>query len=352
MPKNNAIRDLIYFDFDKAASIVSQIEGGMIKEYHDEEGSSRDIGGGLDVRLAKIGGSATDTTSKLVVKSVHHDLLVRVEEALFEKRVALDINSILSTEIDEIDDLREMITESPYIRAEGFCCFNDYERMKRFINGVEMLANFQIGSAFHSTGKVDEYYALQEAIDQQVRQLAASTDQNKQRSARIKLVKLKEKKKSLESELSHSRIDENLPSWMANSLNEFIDLFMPRRNTFILQPDGRFEDFKVISNLKRECIVDTDWEHVVFAYGSKPNVKLTVFGLVTSIPEYSQSNANHFVSDSAQPINNGIRQLTHAFTSAFDGIQPFEQIGQITWYPSVTVYPIAVYHSVNVKDPK
>lgn len=350
MSDGQLIRDLIYFDFDKAASIVSQIEGGMIEEFHDEEGSSRDIGGGLDVRLAKIGGSATDTTSKLVVKSVHHDLLVRVEEALFEKKVALDINTILTEGIDEIDVLREMITESPYIRAEGFCRFNDYERMKRFISGIEMLANFQIGSAFHGTSKVDEYYALQEAIDQQVRQVAAATDQHKQRSAKTKLGKLTDKKKTLESELSLHRIDENLPSWLADSLNEFIDLFMPRRNTFILQPNDKFESFKIISNLKRECIVDSDWEHVVFAYGSQPNVKLSVFGLVTSMPEPSQSKPNPFVSDAAQPTNNGIRQLTHAFTSAFDGIHPFEQIGQITWYPSVTVYPIAVYHSINVKD--
>ena len=344
------IRDLIYFDFDKTASILSQIEGGLIEEYHDEEGKSRDIGGGIDVRLAKIGGSATDTTSKLVVKSVHHDMLVRVEEALFEKGVALDLNSAFEEGLENVANLHGAISKSPYIRAEGYCWFNDYERIKRFINGVAKLADFQVGSALQGIGKADEYLALQDELNQQVRQLAKTEDSNKRRKIETRLQRLKDQKKAFETNLSLHRIDENLPSWMVAGIEDLIDLFMPRRNAFILQPSEKLRDFEVISNLKQDCIVDGDWEHVLFAFGSQPNVKLTVFGLVTSIPTEVDTNTNPFETETASPSEDNIRQLARAFSEVFAGIQPFEQIGQATRFPSVTVYPIAVYRSIHGCD--
>ena len=351
MSEKRLIRDLIYFDFDRAASIVSQIEGGLIEEYHDEAGTSRDIGGGIDVRLAKLGGTATDTTSKLVVKSVHHDLLVRVEKALFEKDVALDLNSELANGNQGFSELHARLSVSPYVRAEGFCWFNDYERIKRFIYGVVNLADFQAGLALQGVDRADEYFSLQAEIKHQLNLLATNTDQNKQRSLRTKLDKLRAKKKAIEKEYSLKRIDAGLPSWMVQGLEDLMDLFMPRRNAFILQPDEESGEFKVIANLKKECIVDSDWEHVVFAYGSEPNVKLTIFGLVTSIPRPTLKNVNPFENDSLSQSADDITKLARVFTDAFASIAPFEQIGQITRYPSVTVYPIAVYRGIQETDP-
>ena len=350
MSDRHLIRDLIYFDFDKAASIVSQIDGGLIQEYHDESGTSRDIGGELDVKLAKLGGTATDTTGKLVVKSAHHDLLVRVEEALFDKAVALDLSRELADTSLCVDELHSRISDSPYIRAEGFCWFNDYERIKRFINGVVDLSDFQTGIALQGVDRADEFFALQSEINGQLSALASNTDQNKKRSIKTKLAKLKAKKKSLENEYSLKRIDAGLPSWMVQGLEDLMDLFMPRRNAFILQPDEELDDFKVIANLKKECIVDSDWEHVIFAYGSEPNVRLTIFGLVTSIPQPTLKNVNPFENDPASQSADDITKLARVFTDAFASIAPFEQIGQITHYPSVTVYPIAVYHGIQVID--
>ena len=48
------IRDLIYFDFDKAASIDSQLGGGLLNEIQSTSNANRDLGGGIDFGIASL----------------------------------------------------------------------------------------------------------------------------------------------------------------------------------------------------------------------------------------------------------------------------------------------------------
>ena len=94
MENDQMIRDLIYFDFDKAASIFSQVEGGLIKEI--QSGSENSINQKkdhkFDLKLYKseFGKDSSGKTSRLETKVLHHDLLFKIEEiVLFYMKIIL-----------------------------------------------------------------------------------------------------------------------------------------------------------------------------------------------------------------------------------------------------------------------
>ena len=59
---------------------------------------------------------------------------------------------------------------------------------------------------------------------------------------------------------------------------------MSSRINFRVYPFTNCPSFQVLCNLKRDCFVDSDLEHLMYGYGNRPNVPLAVFGLVTSLP--------------------------------------------------------------------
>lgn len=90
------LRDLVYFDFDKAASLFSQLEQGLLREVQSSVEAAKDERNvrKYDLKLFKpeFGGIASEKTSRLESRVLHHDLLARVEDALFEHGMAVDIN--------------------------------------------------------------------------------------------------------------------------------------------------------------------------------------------------------------------------------------------------------------------
>src|SRR5207302_4280150 len=90
-----ALRDLIYFDLDKASSLFSQLHGGLVKEVQEGRERSRDRRDTsiIDFKLLRqeLQELASERMSQLETRVLHHDLLVRLEEALFGLGVAVDI---------------------------------------------------------------------------------------------------------------------------------------------------------------------------------------------------------------------------------------------------------------------
>jgi hypothetical protein len=60
---------------------------------------------------------------------------------------------------------------------------------------------------------------------------------------------------------------------------------MPSRINLRIYPFPNCPSFQVLCNLKSECFLDSDLEHLLYGYGNRPNVPLAVFGLITSIPD-------------------------------------------------------------------
>jgi hypothetical protein len=77
------LKNILYFDFDKAASLVSQLEGGLAKQRSETSEETQDERKIRKYELLKVfksefGGIQTDKKAVIETKVLHHDLLVRL----------------------------------------------------------------------------------------------------------------------------------------------------------------------------------------------------------------------------------------------------------------------------------
>jgi hypothetical protein len=102
MADTEHLSDLLYLDWEKAASIFSQLQGGLLKETRESAEADRERRAGLGLSLGpfrpEIGGSAADRASVVETRVLHHDLLLAIEDALFAGGAAVDLKSYDSAE--------------------------------------------------------------------------------------------------------------------------------------------------------------------------------------------------------------------------------------------------------------
>ncbi len=124
---------------------------------------------------------------------------------------------------------------------------------------------------------------------------------------------------------------------------------MPNRINLRTYPFEQNSRFEILSNLKRECFVDSDLENVTFAYGTRPNVRLTVLGMITSIP--SKDNGVFDPMANLEENSGGDEdQFEVSFRRMFRAFEAFERFVRFSHYPNVTVYPIAIYQRLGNKS--
>lgn len=344
MSQKPLLRDLIYFDFEKTASIASQLEGGLIKEIQESYSQGEELGGGFKAYFLNAGMNVKDTESTLIIHSIHHDLLERVERALLADDVAVDLNQV-DPNSKSIKKLHEILSEKPYVLVEGICRFHDYQRMKTYMDGFNKILEFMENLKRDSIKK-----SLQKQIEESEKQIESITDRNQKK---IKQRSVGNRKKQLDTEidkiLDQSR-EQIIPEWQIKGIKGFIDVLMPNRNNLLIQPFDDLEQFKIISNLKQDCFVDSDSDNVLFHYGSQPKVKLTVFGLVTSIPIKPNDETPPDSPDESDPNQlkekSDIERFEQVFNNVFDATTQIEKFGLFAYYPRVIAYPLAVYYTI------
>lgn len=346
MSDRQLIRDLIYLDFDKTASIYSHLAGGLVTEVEDTYGKNKEKGGGLKAHVLSAGAKWTDSESSTVKQITHHDLLVDLENILIKEKVAFDLNDEFSDETPEIECIHGTISAKPYVRAEGNCRFHDFHRMQSYLDGLNRIFEFMNQSKLHNLGRVEEFQNLKEQIRNAEHKLAETKDRNKRKTQSKQLEKLKGKIELILEESIGSNKTLGIPDWQVEGIKDVINFLMPNRHNLLLQPFESLQDFQIISNLKRECFLDTDLDNVLFAYGSQPNVLLTIFGLVTSIPVVSDPQKPVAATKSPQTPANEVKQFEQLFKNFFDMTTQLERFGLFAYYPRVTVYPLAVYRTI------
>lgn len=343
------LRDLVYFDFDKAASIFSQVEGGLLREIQSGVEATKDERSvrKYDLMLFKpeFGGIATEKKSQLETRVLHHDLLIRIEKNLFELGVAVDLNIALNESDFTAELIRSNLIGASYVRADGWAVIEDYERVKKIAGNFNAIAEFIGRCAMQSIEQTEEYKKLQEQLDNARAEANAEKDRNK----KTKMLSNVESLESKFRKLIRERVKaEGVPEWLINGIGLFIDTFMPGRINLRVYPFESVPDFQVLANLKKDCFVDGDLENVLFAYGTRPNIKLTILGLITSLPdqfghpfdpieEFKEHVVTHTTEEKA--FEKGFREL-------FDAIEKFERFMRFSRYPNITVYPLAVYRTI------
>lgn len=288
LTEENTIRELIYLDVNKTASLFSQLRGGLPKEIQETYAKGEEGGAGLTAPIFSIGLKHNKSESTTEIINMHHDMLVAAENALASEGRLIDLMAERENKRLTADQIREEIKQTPYVRIEGKSEFRDFEMVKRLMGAVAK------GQSKNSLGK-----------------------KGKRRNS------------------------SNQSNPMTQS--ELIDQFVPNRIHFAVQP---FPGFIAYSNLRAECILDRDADNVLFHYGTKPNVELTVFGVVASAPLPKADAASLFSYGETVAGDPLSEQFAQAFDQIFEVIRPLEKIENFANYPNITVYPYAIYRKI------
>ena len=108
------VRDLLYLDFDKAASIWSQFEGGLRERvsFTDDHGKGQKAGvkfGIPRIAEANLGADYAQKRSTLETKILHHDILNRVDEDLSGLELVFDISESVDPSESSPENIRSAI---------------------------------------------------------------------------------------------------------------------------------------------------------------------------------------------------------------------------------------------------
>lgn len=103
-----------------------------------------------------------------------------------------------------------------------------------------------------------------------------------------------------------------------------------------------------MANLKDEHLVNGSFENVIYTYGSKPNIKLSVFGVITSCPERKDKRVDlndEYLEYQEDELADEAR-FDKAFRNVFSSFENFEKFFFVPSYPKIAVSPIAIYREI------
>jgi hypothetical protein len=338
------IRDLLYFDFDKAASIWSQFEEGLLERMSVTEDAGKDRNAGTKFSIpgvaeASLGVDYIQKRSILQSKTLHHDLLNRVELSLRRAGLVTDLSEQPSS-VNSADLIRHAIGGRPYLCAAGNSVLEDYQRILAIAEKFNEIIAFIGKASSEGLKKSPEYLQLMKQIDEQHAAAEQIHDRNQKAKAKAQVSAMRRQLQQL-VKVELTTVDD----WLVDGMRLFINTFMRTRINFRIYPFAHCPSFQVLCNLKRDCFVDSDLEHLLYGYGNKPNVSLAVFGLITSLPPKENAPFNPLKEFEDDPELAKSAAFEQAFRGVFGGMEGMESIVRFSRYPNVTVHPIAVYRS-------
>jgi hypothetical protein len=116
--KPKSLRDLLYLDFDKAASTWSQFDDGLLERESVTQESGKDRSAGTKFGVpgfaeASLGADYAQKRSTLQSCTLHHDLLVRVEERLGGVGLVTDLSASALSDALSSESIRSAIGDRP-----------------------------------------------------------------------------------------------------------------------------------------------------------------------------------------------------------------------------------------------
>jgi hypothetical protein len=337
------IRDFLYFDLDKASSILSQFEWGLIEQISISQDETQSQDGGAKAGIPQIaelnyGVGKQKKNAVLETKKLHHDILNRIESQLTHAQLVVDLTSEVEKDETSPDHIREIIGSKPYVKAQGWSVIEDYQRILSITSRLNDIMGF-IGQSQISTIKQNpEFIVLQSQIEAKRQEVKQIKDRNQKAIASEKLKALESQ---VEATIAAATKTTGIDQWLLDGIKQWIDTFMSNRINFRIYPFEQTPSFQVLCNLKRDCFVDQNLEHLLYGYGNRPNVPLAVFGLITSIPPKDKSSFNpmmEFNSNNSQDV-----AFEQGFREIFGAMEQFESFLRYSRYPNITIHPIAVF---------
>lgn len=337
-----SIKDLIYFDYDKAKSINSQINGGLISEMtraiENEGDLTSDVG--IDIKLfsAKIGAGHKERNFKTEKIELYHELLNEVEQSLSRAKILTDLNVKFNELQSCVPEFLESIPSLTYVKATGYCSFEDNERFKRIMLNFNDVQRLIYASVLEADPDIQKSKAEINDLKRAIKRTGNQKD-----LARVSAIE-KSVDKIIQERASVILLDETF----IERLEIFLNTFTPNRLNFRLGPIDNYTTFQLLANLKGEYLVNGDFENVIYTYGSMPNIKLTVFGIITSCPSMvdSRVNLNNDYNDMDGDEESPEIAYEKAFRNVFATFENFEKFFFVPTYPKIAISPIAIYREV------
>jgi hypothetical protein len=340
-----SIKDLIYFDYDKAKSLNSQLNGGVISELtraiEEEGGISSEIGFDIKVLKGSIGGNDKEKTIRTEKIELYHELLNEIEKSLSDKKILTDINDSFENGGESFNDFLKKVPEFTYIKSTGWSSFEDFERFKHIMDNFNEIQRLIFASVLDNNPEVIKQ---KEQINDLRKEIRSSNKSNK--TSELKKLNAIEKNfdKTIETEAGAVFLDETF----IDRVKTFLNTFSANRLNFRLAPFDVFNDFQILANLKSEYLVNGDFENVIYTYGSRPNIKLSVFGIITSCPQKEDVRVD--LNDEYLGYEDEDLQDEEIFVKAFRGVfssfEGFEKFFFVPTYPKISISPIAIYREV------
>ncbi len=347
---NEKLRDFLYLDLPRLASIYSQLTGGLVTGTEVSSGNERDQRNirkyDLKVFKPEFGGADKHTQSFVESRVMHHDLFNTVERLLFEKSFAIDVNASLTSADIVNGAAHAQFRNTFYARATGWALIEDYEKMKFIAQRHSKICEFISMSARSNLKDTDEYKQLEQQIDELKSSAGEQKDRNQKARQRTQIKALE---KQLEETLDTATTLEGVEQWIIDGFEAWVDTFMPNAIYFHLYPFDDLNTFHIKANLKPECFVDGDVRAVDFAYGGRPTVRLTTLGLVTSVPgkgEHPFDPMAEFKEHKPEDDEDDPVGFEAAMRGLFRGFEGMEKFGKFDRYPNITVYPLAVFRDI------
>ncbi|WP_339886137.1 DUF6414 family protein [Polaribacter vadi] len=340
-----SIKDLIYFDYDKAKSLNSQLNGGIISELTraiEEEGEmNSEVGFDIKILKGKIGGRDKEKSIRTEKIELYHELLNEIEKSLSEKKILTDLNHNFENGGESFNDFLKKVPEFTYVKSTGWSSFEDFERFKNIMENFNEIQRLIFASGLENN---PEIIRQKEQINDLRKELKSSNKSNK--SSEIKKLNAIEKNfdKTIEEESGAIFLDE----LFIDRIKTFLNTFSANRLNFRLAPFDVFNDFQILANLKSEYLVNGDFDNLIYTYGSRPNIKLSIFGIITSCPQKEDIrvdlNDEYIGYEENEMKDEDI--FIKAFRGVFSSFENLEKFFFVPSYPKISVSPIAIYREV------
>jgi len=319
-----SLYDFIYVDRPKVISLYSQLTGGVVemRESSAERGHTADNKRNYDFKIFKhdAGGVTQGKSAEKEVIKPHHSLVLELERELAEQGYLLDLT--LNDEPTSLRDpeLRDRIKAVMCVKIRGRAVLEDYERMKAIASIFPAVAEMINKSAESNAKQVPEYLEAEQALI--VKEKEASLIKNPSaRNARQK--ELKEVRVSLE-QLARSTGIGVIDQWILDGFQTWINAFLPGICNLRLYLDGAPTDEHAFGHLKKDYLEDSDSNSLHFTYGSMPTEKLTVLGIVTSVPTEGHDEFEP-LAEFDKPELKDYETIEKAFRAMFRGFDGIEK---------------------------
>jgi len=210
MDTDFTLRDLLYLDFDKAASIWSQFEEGLLERISVTEDTGKDRAAGTKLGFpgiaeANLGVDYLQKRSTLQSKTLHHDVLNRIEKQLAVAKLVTDLSAMEPRNQSSPEKIRAALGNRPYLRAEGWSVIEDYRRILAISSKFNEVVGFVVKAGQESAKKSPEYQQLQNLITEVRATVDQTTDRNQKATKRAQLKTIQVQLEAMTKALGNGR---------------------------------------------------------------------------------------------------------------------------------------------------